>query len=147
MDQISPSAVRASQDLRTVFGRLRRRLRELGTLGGAELTPSQLAVFGRLAKAGETSASALAVAEGIRPQSMAAILAALQELGLVERRPDPEDGRRQLVSLSEAGRERAVGDRTVRAEWLAGRLQDRCTEAERRTLIEAAAILERVVAP
>jgi len=147
VDEISPSAVRASEDLRTVFGRLHRRLRELSDVDGSGLTPSQLTVFGRLAKDGEASASALAAEEGIRPQSMAAILGALQERGLVERRSDPEDGRRQVVSLSAAGRERAAGGRAARAGWLATRLQDRCTEGERQALIEAASILERVVAP
>jgi len=87
----------------------------------------------------------LAVAEGVRPQSMAAILGALDAAGLIERRPDPEDGRRQLITLSAAGRERAVGDRQARAEWLARRLHEDFTEPERRTLIAAAALLERLV--
>ena len=143
MDEIAESALRASADIRGVVGRLRRRLRELATDDG--LGPSQMAVFNRLAKEGDSSASVLAAAEGVRPQSMATILAALDALGLIERRPDPEDGRRQLIALSPAGRERAVGDRQARAEWLARRLHDDFTEQERQTLIAAAALLERVV--
>ena len=76
---------------------------------------------------------------------MATILAALDGHGLIERRPDPEDGRRQLITLSAAGRERAAGDRAARVEWLARRLQQDFTERERQTLIEAAALLERLV--
>ena len=143
MDEIAESALRASADVRGVVGRLRRRLREVAADGG--LSPSQVAVFNRLAKEGDSSASVLAVAEGVRPQSMAAILGALDAAGLIERRPDPEDGRRQLITLSAAGRERAAGDRQARAEWLARRLHEDFTEPERQTLIAAAALLERLV--
>jgi DNA-binding MarR family transcriptional regulator len=143
VDEIAESALRASADVRGVFGRLRRRLREVAADDG--LSPSQMAVFNRLAKEGDSSASVLAVAEGVRPQSMAAILGALDAGGLIERRPDPEDGRRQLITLSAAGRERAAGDRQARAEWLARRLHEEFTESERQTLISAAALLERLV--
>ena len=143
MDEIAESALRASADVRGVVGRLRRRLREVAADDG--LSPSQVAVFSRLAKEGDSSASVLAVAEGVRPQSMAAILGALDAAGLIERRPDPEDGRRQLITLSAAGRERAAGDRQARAEWLARRLHEDFTEPERQTLIAAAALLERLV--
>ena len=143
MDEIAESALRASAEVRGVVGRLRRRLREVAADDG--LSPSQMAVFSRLAKEGDSSASVLAVAEGVRPQSMAAILGALDACGLIERRPDPEDGRRQLITLSAAGRQRAVGDREARAEWLAQRLHEDFTEPERQTLIAAAALLERLV--
>jgi DNA-binding MarR family transcriptional regulator len=76
---------------------------------------------------------------------MAAILAALDARGLIQRRPDPEDGRRQLITLSAMGREPAAGDRQARAEWLARRLHEEFTEPERQTLIAAAALLERLV--
>lgn len=145
MDEIADSALRASAEVRGMLGRLRRRLREVAVDDGPGLSPSQVAVFNRLTKEGDSSASVLAAAEGVRPQSMAAILAALATLGLIERRPDPEDGRRQLVTLSALGRERAVGDRQARAEWLARRLSEDFTEQERQTLIAAAALLERLV--
>lgn len=144
MEDIADSALRASADVRGVVGRLRRRLREVAADGGG-LSPSQMAVFNRLAKDGDSSASVLAAAEGVRPQSMAAILAALDARGLIQRRPDPEDGRRQLITLSAMGRERAAGDRQARAEWLARRLHEEFTEPERQTLIAAAALLERLV--
>jgi DNA-binding MarR family transcriptional regulator len=138
--EISESAVQAASEVRVVFGRLRRRLRELAET--ADLTPSQQAVVSQLDKAGPASASDLAASERVRPQSMAATVAALVELGLVERTPDPDDGRRQLISLTPAGVKRLQGDRQARQEWLAQALQDRFTEAQRRTIIEALALLD-----
>ena len=93
----------------------------------------------------DATAAALAAAERIRPQSMAATLAALEQQGLVERRPDPDDGRRQVVSLSTAGRARIDGDRAARQEWLAREFAEKFTEAERRTLLDALSLLDRLL--
>src|SRR5258708_30777849 len=106
---VTESAVRAARDVRVVFSRLRRRLHEAYDTGG--LTPSQTSALSRLAAQGPATASDLAAAERVRPQSMAATLAALGERGLIERRPDPGDGRRRLVSLSDAGRALIGGKR------------------------------------
>ena len=92
MDEISHDAARAARDLRVVLGRLVRRLREVYDTGA--LTPSQMSVLSRLEKQGPASASDLATAEGVRPQSVATIIAALDGHGLVHRTPDPHDGRR-----------------------------------------------------
>jgi hypothetical protein len=58
MDGIGESAGAAARDLRVVFSRLRRRLRDVAIDG--DLTPSQTAVLIRLWKEGASSASALA---------------------------------------------------------------------------------------
>jgi DNA-binding MarR family transcriptional regulator len=142
MDGIGESAAAAARDLRVVFSRLRRRLRDVAP--GGDLTPSQTAVLTRLWKEGASSASALAGAERVRPQSMATIVAALEQRELIERTPDPEDGRRQVVSLTEAGRERAESDRQVREEWLARAMQERYSERERRIILDALSLLERL---
>lgn len=142
MDGIAESAAAAARDLRVMFSRLRRQLRDLAT--DDDLTPSQTAVLIRLWKEGPSSASVLAGAERVRPQSMATIVAALEQRGLIERTPDPEDGRRQLISLTTTGRRRAESNRQVREEWLARALHNRYSERERRTILDALALLDRL---
>jgi DNA-binding MarR family transcriptional regulator len=143
VEGVSESAGTAARDLRVVFSRLRRRLREVAA--GGDLTPSQTAVLTRLWKEGPSSASALAAAEQMRPQSMATILAALDRHGLIRRAADPNDGRRQVVSLTATGRRRAESDRNARAEWLARAMQDNYSEWERRTILDALSLLERLI--
>ncbi|MER7194556.1 MarR family winged helix-turn-helix transcriptional regulator [Streptomyces flaveolus] len=142
---ISDSAARAARELHVVFSRLRRRIREVAR--DEDLTPSQVSALTLVGKHGAATASALASAEGVRPQSMAATLVALDQHGLIRRSPDPEDGRRQLVTLTEAGRARIEDNRQVREEWLARAFQDRCTAAERDTVLDALALLERLTRP
>ena len=128
-----------------MIGRLRRRLRETYDTEG--LTPSQTSVLSRLSKDGAASTSDLAAAEGVRHQSMAATLAVLDERGLIARRPDPVDGRRQLVSVSEAGQRFLDDKRRAGEEWLARSLQAHYTEKERQRLLEALTLLERLAKP
>jgi DNA-binding MarR family transcriptional regulator len=141
-DDVSASAVSAAREVRVVFSRLRRRMRE--TYDPADVTPSQTAVLSRLDKDGEASVSDLAAAERVRHQSAASIVGALEQRGLVSRRQDPDDGRRQLVFVTESGHGYLEDRRRAGEGWLTRALEDECTEAERQTVREAAAILERV---
>ncbi|MFE2103389.1 MULTISPECIES: MarR family winged helix-turn-helix transcriptional regulator [unclassified Streptomyces] len=145
MAHISDSAIRTARDLRVVFSRLRRRIREVAQ--DSDLTPSQESALSLVGKHGAATASALAAAEGVRPQSMAATLAALEQHDLIRRAPDPDDGRRQLVTLTEAGLARVEGNRQLREEWLARAFEDRYTEEERQTVLTALELLERLSQP
>jgi DNA-binding MarR family transcriptional regulator len=149
MDQnpqgVSGSAARAARDLRVLISRLRRRIREVA--GDDDLTPSQVSALTLVSKGGAATASTLASTEGVRPQSMAATLAVLEQHGLIRRSPDPDDGRRQLVTLTDAGRDRVAGDREAREEWLTRALQDRYSEEERQTVLAGLSLLERLTRP
>ncbi|WP_327179678.1 MarR family transcriptional regulator [Streptomyces sp. NBC_01335] len=140
--QPSPSAVQASHEIRAVISRIRRRI--LNASAVEDLTLGQSSVLARLAGEEGVTATELAAAEGVRHQSMTATVAALVARGLLVRRPDPADGRRLLIALTPEGRRRVEEGRQVRTEWLAERLQDRCTEEERQAVIAALAVLERL---
>jgi DNA-binding MarR family transcriptional regulator len=142
MAALSTSAVTAAVNLRVLFSRLRTRLREVDTT--EDLTPSQTSVLIRLYKDGPASTSELAGAERVRSQSMTATLAGLDRLGYLLRAPDPDDGRRQVITLTPSGRTRAAHHRKARQEWLATTMQDRYTEAERHIINEALTLLERI---
>lgn len=106
-------------DLLATYGRIRRR-----TLVGKvdDVTASQAAVLGRLVRDGAATTADLARAEGVRPQSMGATVQALVELGLVERSPDPRDGRRTIVDATAAGRAARDESHRTRTRLLAERL-------------------------
>jgi len=139
---VSSSAFRASLDVRVMVSRLRRRF--LAVTDAGDITPAQASILTRIGRGEMLTASALADAEQVRPQSMAVMLAQLEQMGLIVRTPHPSDGRRQLVGLTAAGRERLEGVRQARHEWLATSLQHQFTEDERQLIIAAMALLERL---
>lgn len=131
-------------DLRAVVARLLRQFREAGA--DDAITPSQASALARLSKGGVSTVSALAAVEKVRPQSMAATVEALESLGLVTRSQDPNDGRRQIIDLTEAGWARIEGQKEAGAAWLEETLATRVSPDELRTLAAASAILQRMLA-
>ncbi|SEA37218.1 MarR family winged helix-turn-helix transcriptional regulator [Leifsonia sp. 21MFCrub1.1] len=129
-------------DLRAVLARLLRKLREATA---DAITPSQASALSRLSKGGVSTVSALAMAERVRPQSMAAIVEALEGMGFVTRSQDPNDGRRQIVDLTEAGWAQVAGQKEAGLAWLDEALSQQVSKAELITLAAATAILERVL--
>jgi DNA-binding MarR family transcriptional regulator len=75
---------------------------------------------------------------------MGATLAALEERGLVERHHDPDDGRRALMTVTEAGRQMLQDKRTTRAAQIGKALYDNFTPAEMATLMAASDLIERL---
>jgi DNA-binding MarR family transcriptional regulator len=142
-EALSSSALRIALDLRVAVSRLRRRLMEV--TDSDDLTPSQASALRRIGGGVTVTASALAAAERVRPQSMAVTLSALEELGLISRTPDPADGRRQIIEVTGAGQERVEGARYAGAEWLAARVQEEFSEDEQQTILQAIALLERLL--
>ena len=142
-EPVSFSALRASLGVRVMVSRLRRRF--MAVTAADDISPAQASILARIGRAEVATAIALAAAEGVRPQSMSAVLAQLEQAGLIVRTPDPADGRRQLIELTPAGRERLEGARQARAEWLAIAFQAEFTEEERQVIIEAMTLLEKLV--
>jgi DNA-binding MarR family transcriptional regulator len=129
-----------ASELRVVLGQLMRRLR-----AEHRIPMSHATVLGRLDRCGPRSVSDLAGAERVRPQSMAQTVADLEAEGLVHRRPDPDDRRRALVTLTPAGTAALLDDRGRREGWLAGAIGERLSSDEQDVLREAVELLHRLV--
>jgi DNA-binding MarR family transcriptional regulator len=125
-------------DLRVAVGQLVRRLRS------ENLFPlTQTWVLGRLDREGPASVSDLAQALRVRPQSMAQTVGDLEAEGMVERNPDPDDRRRALVSLTEAGQARIEADRAAREGWLVKALEE-LPDSDRETIERSVELLNRL---
>jgi DNA-binding MarR family transcriptional regulator len=113
----SPAALEtAVSDLTVAVGQLLRRLRS--ETNPSELNLSQLSVLSRLDQPGAMTTADLARAESMKPQSMGAILASLEQEGLVHRQPHPTDGRQILFALTPAGIEVRRKRGIAKREWL-----------------------------
>ena len=131
-----------ASEIRSVFRKLKLRLREHGA--GKDLTPSQAAVLLRIEKDGAATVSSLARTEGMRPQSMSAIVTPLQETGLVRGVPDPGDGRQILMSLTAKCRKWLEESRAARQDWLTMTIEQKLSVREQETLKVALELLTRL---
>ncbi|MGQ4512135.1 MarR family transcriptional regulator [Streptomyces sp. DW26H14] len=129
-------------EIAAVAGLLTRRLRYTSTDAG--LTASQRSALVRINDDGPATTAALARAEHIRPQSMRMTLGVLEEQGLIERTPDPTDGRQSVVSATGHGRAVLAGVRAAKQTWLSKVIAEELDADERRTLAQAAALLRRL---
>jgi DNA-binding MarR family transcriptional regulator len=139
--QKEPDVGDLAVELREVIGLLLRRMRQTSP---GDLTLPENAALARLNRGGPATSSALAKLEQISPQSMGATLAGLEARGLVARHADPADGRRVLLSLTEAGQRVMQDKRNARNEQLAKVLAATFTPGEIRQLAAAAPLLERL---
>jgi DNA-binding MarR family transcriptional regulator len=138
-------ALALAHDLRELIGRVMRRLREEVRPG--ELTLSQMSAIGRLDREGPATVTTLARAEGVRPQSMGATVAALEDAGLVRGAPDPADGRQTILALTPAARAMVKANRAAREDWLARTLRARLSPRDQEQLAAALPLLKRLIDP
>ncbi|MGQ4512882.1 MarR family transcriptional regulator [Streptomyces sp. DW26H14] len=109
------------------------------------LTIPERTALSRLDRSGPTTSSALAREAQITAQAMGATLGALRARGLVERRQDPDDGRRVVLTVTDAGRRELKNKRDARTGLIARALTTGTfTPAELEQLAAAAALLERL---
>lgn len=132
-------ATQTASELRLAISRLIRRLRREHTL-----SISHAAVLGRLEREGARTTSALAVAERVRPQSMAQTISELSADGFVSRRPDPGDRRQTLIELTPLGGEALARERARREGWLALAIADNLDAGEQEVLARAVPLLGRL---
>ena len=134
----------AATDVRRGVIGLARRLRL--ERSGASLTALELSVLGHLHRRGPLTPGELATAERVQPQSLTRALAALETADLVFREPDPADGRRSLLAITEYGQTALRTEMAERDTWLAGAMAAQLSTTEIGLLRLAGGLLERLAA-
>jgi DNA-binding MarR family transcriptional regulator len=131
-------------DFAQTIGRLVRHMR--AAAAQHELSLTEVAVLARLGRDGPATTAELARAENMRPQSMSAAVATLEERGLVERKPHPSDGRQVNIALTEKGAAVRSSTKDLKRAWLAQATAG-LGEEERQILARAGEILKRLLTP
>src|SRR5262245_2508607 len=129
----------AVPELSLAIEELVRFFRRLSPDTGLSLTAA--ATLSSLDRNGPARLTDLAVQQGVTQPAMTQLVTRLQEAGLAERRPDPEDGRVVLVHVTNAGREELSRRRAVRTDRL-GSVFDRLTGDQQAALVAALPALD-----
>ena len=139
---VSDSGERAlAGRLRLAVVRLNRRLRAQRIDQIVSLT--QIAALSTLHKCGALTPGKLAAKEGVQPPSMTRVIAALEDMGFVERSPHPTDGRQSIVALTGEGVTFIEKTISMREAWLDRKLAELSGD-ERHVLDRAADIIDRM---
>jgi len=133
---------RLAQRLRLVSERLRRLVRPVGD--GQRLTRAQESALGWLERKGPQTTADLARAMQVRAQSMGATVHELGELGHVRKVADPDDQRREQVTLTAKGKAMVAEVAQARELALAALLEERLDAKQRAALGEALTLLEEL---
>ncbi|MGZ4445111.1 MAG: MarR family winged helix-turn-helix transcriptional regulator [Nocardioides sp.] len=104
--------------------RIKRVIGERARAVHPELQPASYLLVAYLAEHGPMRSSAIAGVFDIDKGAISRQVQHLVELGLVDRTPDPDDGRATLVSASEAAVRRLAEVTSERRAWLDERLAD-----------------------
>jgi len=126
-------------ELRTVLSRLIKKLRNKSVASGG-LSLTERSTMALLDQYKQLLPNEMAAMEKITTQSMSQVLNHLAELGYINRKPSPNDGRKIIVSLSKAGQDVLYKARNERDEWLGRAIAETCTAKEQE-------LLRRVMVP
>jgi DNA-binding MarR family transcriptional regulator len=136
----SPRAVEEASELRVALVRIQRQLR---SRTAQDITPSQASALARIEQDGPLRLGTLAELEGTTAATMSRVSDSLEERTLIERVPDPLDGRASLVRLSPEGGALLATLRARNTEALRAAL-DELGDDERAALRTAIPVLERL---
>lgn len=107
------------------------------------ITPTLLAALSTIERHGPVTAGDLASHEQVEKPTVTRLLAVLEERELIDRTPDPLDGRVAWVQISASGRKLLQRTRRRKDGYLAKRIKSLSTD-EQATLERAAEILDRL---
>ncbi|GAB2324947.1 helix-turn-helix domain-containing protein [Streptomyces griseoincarnatus] len=130
-----------AEELRLTIGGLVRTVRAADTM-----PPGESAVLGYLDRGGPLTTAEIAQQRGVTHQSAAKTVKDLLARNFVRAEPHPGDGRKFLLHLTQAGRDRLAEERRRRADWLGAAINTVLDADERRTLEAALPLLSRLSA-
>ncbi|GAB5894388.1 MarR family winged helix-turn-helix transcriptional regulator [Mycolicibacterium mageritense] len=135
---IATSATELRESMMAVTRQMRRHRPDNG------LTLSQLQLLGEISRAGTTTPAELGVRLHVRAQSLTDSINELLGRGLIARRPDDNDRRRQLIDITDDGARLLQADRDERDAWLHATMRDNLTDLEFDLLMLVAPILRKL---
>ncbi len=142
-DPPSAEVLTTANALRRSVARMGRRLRALRADHG--VSGAKLSLLARLHRAARPlTAVELARFERLQPQSLTRIIADLDELGLIRRRPDALDRRQILIETTAKGEALLAMDALQQNAWLSTAMLANLSAAERDILRIAADLMDRL---
>jgi DNA-binding MarR family transcriptional regulator len=132
-----------AEDFALAISSIIRRVRAKAPAELREFSWTQKSVLSRLEREGPATSAALARAEGVTPQSMGTAIAVLEEMGLVERKAHPKDGRQMVVKLTSKGISLREHTKAAKETWLAQALE-KLDKRELAILFKASEIIKRM---
>lgn len=121
---------------------LGRRLRAARPANSVSL--STLGVLAALSRHGAMTATELALAERLKPQSLTRLLAEMEHSKLIRRSRDPKDRRAMIIEITKQGRGAFAQDMAARRDWLAAAMARTLSAEESRLLTRAAELMLRL---
>ncbi len=137
---LSTSEKSAAITLRVALARIYRAMRLSAT---TEITPSQVSVLFRIEQSGPLRMGVLAHLERITPASLSKVVDSLETLALVEREPDPLDGRVTLLKVSDEGRH-LISERQAQSTLVLEDALTKLTTSERAIVHRSLPALEKL---
>ncbi|MGF1428877.1 MarR family winged helix-turn-helix transcriptional regulator [Kitasatospora sp. LaBMicrA B282] len=136
----APATLQLAADLRAALGDLVRQVRH----AESALPQSQAGALGWLVREGPHTTAELADRQRVRHQSMARTVTLLLQAGLIRQEPHPTDGRKLVLTATEAGRATLHEQRRRREVHLATAIERELTDPEQATLRAAVELLRRI---
>jgi DNA-binding MarR family transcriptional regulator len=130
-----------AEELRHAIGALVRAVRAVDAMPAGDA-----AILGYLDRDGRQTTADLAQRRMVSHQSAATSVKHLLGAGLVYAEPHPDDGRKVLLGITDAGRARLQRERDERATSLHNAIHDTLTAAEQRQVQDCVPLLTRLTA-
>lgn len=130
--------------LRVALSALMRQLRQAAPPEG--IGSARLSAIGALYLRGPMTPTELAAHERVKLQTLTRLLAELEADAWVVRKPDPDDGRRSVLSLTPLGIRQLTADVQRREASLAAAIDGALTPAQQANLLKACELIDALTA-